>query len=76
MSVFFPQLSDGYQNSKLYKKNNYEALGNLSKFDVLVNFIIQNAMLRSLHLLSVFLVRGKSEMIESIHFEESSDLSC
>ena len=39
MSVFFPKLSDGYQNSKLYQKNGSWQFG---KIDVVVNFIICN----------------------------------
>ena len=38
MSVFFPKLSDGYQNSKLYQKNGSWQFG---KIDVVVNFIIK-----------------------------------
>ena len=69
MSVFFPKLSDGYQNSKLYQKNGSWQFG---KIDVVVNFIIKKfATLKSLHFSQFFLVRGKSEKIESIHFVES-----
>ena len=42
------------------------------KIDVLVNFIIQKfATFEKFTFFSVFLVRGKSEKIESIHFAES-----
>ena len=44
------------------------------KIDVLDNFMIQKfARLKSKHI-SQFMVRGKFERIESIHFAESSDL--
>jgi hypothetical protein len=47
------------------------------KIDVLVNFIIQKfASLKSKHFSQFVLVRGKSERIESIHFADSSGLSC
>jgi hypothetical protein len=42
-----------------------------------VNFITQKfARLKSKHFSQFFLVRGKSERIESIHFAKSSGLSC
>jgi hypothetical protein len=69
----FPKL---FLNDKIYSftKKNYFALG---KIDVLVDLIIQNfATLKSKHFSQFFLVRGKSERIEGIHFAESSGLSC
>ena len=72
MSVFFSKLCDEQQNSKLHQKE-YLVLGNLGKIDDLVNFII---FIEKYLVFSVFLVRGKSEKIESIHFGESSGLSC
>ena len=51
------------------------ALGNFGKIVVLVNFNIQKfARLKSKPFFSAFLVRGKSERIEGIHFSESSSL--
>ena len=68
--LIFPKL--------LYQKN-FLALGNLAKIDVLVNFIIRKvARLKSKifpQFFSVFLIRGISERIESIHFAERSGLS-
>ena len=43
------------------------------KIDVLVNFICK---IEKQTFFSVFLVRGESERIESIHFFECSGLSC
>ena len=69
----FPKL---LLNDKIYsytKKNYLFGTWQFGKIDVSVNFIIQKfARLKSKH----FLVRGKSERFESIHFAESSGLSC
>ena len=72
MSVFFPKLNDEQQNSKLDQKE-YLAPGNVEKLDDLVNFII---FIEKYLVFSVFLVRGKSEKIESIQFANSSGISC
>ena len=45
MSVFFPQLSDGYQNSKLYKKKLF-GTWQFGKIDI---FLQKFSTLKSLH---------------------------
>jgi hypothetical protein len=54
-----------------YTKKKLFGTWQFDKIDVLVNFNIEKFTF-----FSVFLVRDKSEKIESIHFAGSSGLSC
>jgi hypothetical protein len=61
---------------QLHPKNQF-GTWQFGRIDVFVNFIIQKfASLKSKQFSQFFLVRGKSERNEKIHFAEKSGLSC